>query len=162
MVYTQVQGEVTVGGVFLRLFISQPTWVLRKPKEFLIALLEKFGQLTQSSNPDVRHVPSFFSRKLCEKEMWITALGFACGSPVYFFVEIQRFVNCFPFGHLAVLSKISIAVHFLSFNGSLRWSLLFLSSFEYPKQTVLLILLSVCSVTGLSPPPLSRERSWRR
>ena len=54
MVYTQVQGEVTVGGVFLRLFIAQPTWVLRKPKEFLIALLEKFGQLTQSSNPDVR------------------------------------------------------------------------------------------------------------
>lgn len=52
VVYTQVQGEVTVGGVFLRLFIAQPTWVLRKPKEFLIALLEKFGQLTQSSNPD--------------------------------------------------------------------------------------------------------------
>ena len=54
MVYTQVQGEVSVGGVFLRLFIAQPTWVLRKPKEFLIALLEKFGQLTQSTNPDVR------------------------------------------------------------------------------------------------------------
>ena len=28
--------------------------VLRKPKEFLIALLEKFGQLTQSTSPDVR------------------------------------------------------------------------------------------------------------
>ena len=53
VVYSQVQGEVVVGGVFLRLFIAQPTWVLRKPKEFLIALLEKFGQLTQSSNPDV-------------------------------------------------------------------------------------------------------------
>lgn len=57
VVYTQVQGEVTVGGVFLRLFIAQPTWVLRKPKEFLIALLEKFGQLTQSSNPDVSYAP---------------------------------------------------------------------------------------------------------
>ena len=45
-----------VGGVFLRLFIAQPTWVLRKPKEFLIALLEKFGQLVQSTGPDV----SFF------------------------------------------------------------------------------------------------------
>lgn len=53
MVYSQVQGEVVVGGVFLRLFIAQPTWVLRKPKEFLIALLEKFGQLVQSSSPDV-------------------------------------------------------------------------------------------------------------
>lgn len=53
MVYSQVQGEVVVGGVFLRLFIAQPTWVLRKPKEFLIALLEKFGQLVQSVSPDV-------------------------------------------------------------------------------------------------------------
>lgn len=53
MVYSQVQGEVVVGGVFLRLFIAQPTWVLRKPKEFLIALLEKFGQLVQSTSPDV-------------------------------------------------------------------------------------------------------------
>ena len=78
VVYSQVQGEIVVGGVFLRLFIAQPTWVsmqcytllsvcvfmstfqllsqvLRKPKEFLIALLEKFGQLTQSSSPDVRY-----------------------------------------------------------------------------------------------------------
>ena len=105
VVYTQVQGEVAVGGVFLRLFISQPTWVLRKPKEFLIALLEKFGQLTQSSNPDVRIISltSFFSYKLCEKGMWVTALGFACGSLVYCFVEMQRFVNC-AIAHLTVLS----------------------------------------------------------
>ncbi|XP_064389866.1 dnaJ homolog subfamily C member 13-like [Halichondria panicea] len=41
-----------VGGVFLRIFISQPTWVLRKPKEFLISLLDKFGQLSQSAHPD--------------------------------------------------------------------------------------------------------------
>ncbi len=54
VVYSQVQGEVVVGGVFLRLFIAQPTWVLRKPKEFLIALLEKFSQLIQASSPDVR------------------------------------------------------------------------------------------------------------
>ena len=27
--------------------------VLRKPKEFLIALMEKFGQLSQSADPDV-------------------------------------------------------------------------------------------------------------
>lgn len=27
--------------------------VLRKPKDFLIALLEKFGQLSQSATPDV-------------------------------------------------------------------------------------------------------------
>ncbi len=27
VVYTEVQGEVEVGGVFLRLFIQQPNWV---------------------------------------------------------------------------------------------------------------------------------------
>ena len=27
VVYSQVQGELVVGGVFLRLFIAQPTWV---------------------------------------------------------------------------------------------------------------------------------------
>eukprot|EP00731_Ephydatia_muelleri_P020259 Em0012g1084a len=52
VVYTQVEGEIVVGGVFLRLFINQPTWVLRKPKEFLIALLEKFILLIQSADPE--------------------------------------------------------------------------------------------------------------
>ncbi|XP_064389871.1 dnaJ homolog subfamily C member 13-like [Halichondria panicea] len=52
VVYSQVQGEIMVGGVFLRIFISQPTWVLRKPKEFLISLLDKFGLLSQSAHPD--------------------------------------------------------------------------------------------------------------
>jgi len=31
--------EVVVGGVFLRLLIKQPNWSLRKPKEFLVAIL---------------------------------------------------------------------------------------------------------------------------
>lgn len=52
VVFSQIRGEVEVGGVFLRLFIAQPNWVLRKPKEFLIAILEKLSQLIQSPNPD--------------------------------------------------------------------------------------------------------------
>ena len=32
-------GEVVVGGVFLRLLIKQPNWALRKPKDFLVAML---------------------------------------------------------------------------------------------------------------------------
>ena len=31
--------EVVIGGVFLRLLIKQPNWSLRKPKEFLVAVL---------------------------------------------------------------------------------------------------------------------------
>ncbi|CAG5130505.1 unnamed protein product, partial [Candidula unifasciata] len=46
VVYSDVQGEVVVGGVFLRLFISNPGWVLRRPKEFLTELLEQWSQAT--------------------------------------------------------------------------------------------------------------------
>lgn len=49
--YSEGQDELSVGGVFLRIFISQPAWVLRKPREFLIALLEKFTELLEKNNP---------------------------------------------------------------------------------------------------------------
>ncbi|XP_053322304.1 dnaJ homolog subfamily C member 13 [Spea bombifrons] len=44
------QGELAIGGVFLRIFIAQPAWVLRKPRDFLIALLEKFTELLEKNN----------------------------------------------------------------------------------------------------------------
>ena len=53
MVYSDVAGEMVVGGVFLRLFIANPGWVLRKPKEFLTELLESWSQLISSNSPDV-------------------------------------------------------------------------------------------------------------
>uniref|UniRef100_A0A8D2LW72 DnaJ heat shock protein family (Hsp40) member C13 n=1 Tax=Varanus komodoensis TaxID=61221 RepID=A0A8D2LW72_VARKO len=51
VVYGEAEGELSVGGVFLRIFIAQPAWVLRKPREFLIALLEKFTELLEKNNP---------------------------------------------------------------------------------------------------------------
>lgn len=38
--------EFVVGGVFLRLFVAQPNWVLRKPKEFMVSLMDKFISLS--------------------------------------------------------------------------------------------------------------------
>lgn len=61
VVYSDVQGELTVGGVFLRLFISNPGWVLRRPKEFLTELLEKWSQITSMTNLDVRTAMSVVS-----------------------------------------------------------------------------------------------------
>ncbi|XP_041474110.1 dnaJ homolog subfamily C member 13-like isoform X1 [Lytechinus variegatus] len=49
---SQITDEVVIGGVYLRLFISQPSWVLRKPKEFLVELLEKFTELVGMAKPD--------------------------------------------------------------------------------------------------------------
>lgn len=33
-------GEAVVGGVYLRLFVSNPGWVVRRPKEFLSELMD--------------------------------------------------------------------------------------------------------------------------
>ena len=55
VVYTDVEGELTVGGVFLRLYIANPGWVLRKPKDFMIELLEKWTELTNVSNPNASY-----------------------------------------------------------------------------------------------------------
>lgn len=55
MAYGAGQGELEVGGVFLRIFIAQPGWVLRKPREFLVSLLETLTGLLEKNNPNVSY-----------------------------------------------------------------------------------------------------------
>ncbi|XP_016101996.1 dnaJ homolog subfamily C member 13-like isoform X1 [Sinocyclocheilus grahami] len=50
--YGAGQGELEVGGVFLRIFISQPGWVLRKPREFLVSLMDTLTTLLEKNNPN--------------------------------------------------------------------------------------------------------------
>ncbi|KAK2561616.1 DnaJ-like protein subfamily C member 13 [Acropora cervicornis] len=60
IMFDDTVGELIVGGIYLRLFIQQPAWVLRKPKEFLIALLQTFvDKLTKPSSrvPGLGHIP---------------------------------------------------------------------------------------------------------
>lgn len=45
--------EVVVGGVYLRIFIANPAWTLRKPKEFLSELLETCLTLMSKDKPNV-------------------------------------------------------------------------------------------------------------
>lgn len=52
--YGAGQDELEVGGVFLRIFIAHPGWVLRKPREFLVSLLETLTELLEKNNPNVR------------------------------------------------------------------------------------------------------------
>lgn len=51
--YGAGQGELEVGGVFLRIFIAQPGWVLRKPRDFLVSLLDTLTTLLEKNNPNV-------------------------------------------------------------------------------------------------------------
>ncbi|KAK7873572.1 hypothetical protein R5R35_009276 [Gryllus longicercus] len=46
-------GELVVGGVYLRLFVENPGWVLRKPKEFLAELMDTCLALMSKEKPDV-------------------------------------------------------------------------------------------------------------
>lgn len=45
--------ELIVGGVYLRLFIAKPGWVLRRPKEFLAELMTVCLSLMERDKPNV-------------------------------------------------------------------------------------------------------------
>ena len=49
-----VTNEPVVAGVYLRLFISNPAWALRKPKEFLSELMDATLNLMSKDKTDVR------------------------------------------------------------------------------------------------------------
>lgn len=46
------QNELVVAGVYLRLFNQNPTWVLRKPREFLTEMMNSFQAAIKSSSVD--------------------------------------------------------------------------------------------------------------
>lgn len=49
--------EVVVGGVYLRIFIANPAWTLRRPKEFLSELMETCLGLMAKDKPNVSCAP---------------------------------------------------------------------------------------------------------
>ncbi|KAG8009572.1 DnaJ-like protein subfamily C member 13, partial [Nibea albiflora] len=59
------QGELEVGGVFLRIFIAQPGWVLRKPREFLVSLLETMTELLEKNNPNGEALETVTTAAVC-------------------------------------------------------------------------------------------------
>ncbi|MEQ2210354.1 hypothetical protein XENOCAPTIV_012317, partial [Xenoophorus captivus] len=63
--YGAGQGEVEVGGVFLRIFIAQPGWVLRKPREFLVSLLETLSELLEKNNPNGESLETVTTAAVC-------------------------------------------------------------------------------------------------
>lgn len=75
--YGAGQGELEVGGVFLCIFIAQPGWVLRKPREFLVSLLETMTELLEKNNPNVRNRNAAFVLfsiiLLCHHERFFTS-----------------------------------------------------------------------------------------
>uniref|UniRef100_A0A3B3Y3K6 J domain-containing protein n=1 Tax=Poecilia mexicana TaxID=48701 RepID=A0A3B3Y3K6_9TELE len=63
--YGAGQGEVEVGGVFLRIFIAQPGWVLRKPRDFLVSLLETLSELLEKNSPNGESLETVTTAAVC-------------------------------------------------------------------------------------------------
>ncbi|KAI1902089.1 hypothetical protein AGOR_G00041120 [Albula goreensis] len=63
--YEAGQDELAVGGVFLRIFIAQPGWVLRKPREFLVSLLESLTELLEKNNPNGEALETVTTAAVC-------------------------------------------------------------------------------------------------
>ncbi|KAJ3611304.1 hypothetical protein NHX12_021320 [Muraenolepis orangiensis] len=63
--YGAGQGELEVGGVFLRIFISQPGWVLRRPRDFLVSLLETLTELLEKNNPNGAALETVTTAAVC-------------------------------------------------------------------------------------------------
>lgn len=57
--------DMQVGGVYLQLFIKQPMWSVRKPRDFLQGLLEKFCELCQKPHQD-KEVLELVGESLCK------------------------------------------------------------------------------------------------
>ncbi|XP_026104621.1 dnaJ homolog subfamily C member 13-like isoform X4 [Carassius auratus] len=63
--YGAGQGELAVGGVFLRIYIAQPGWVLRKPREFLVSLMDTLTTLLEKNNPNGEALETVTTAAVC-------------------------------------------------------------------------------------------------
>ncbi len=45
--------ELVISGIYVRLFVANPGWVLRKPREFLTDLLEEAIRLMENKQQDI-------------------------------------------------------------------------------------------------------------
>lgn len=55
-----ISGELVVGGVFVRLFVENPGWAVRHPKQFATELIEKVLELMSRPTPEIDLVTKAF------------------------------------------------------------------------------------------------------
>ena len=82
VVYEQLQNEITIGGVFVKIYLSYETYQLRKPEEFVDALMKDFCALAASyDNSKPENIPSSAeeeSRRTDHLELVVSALRRVC------------------------------------------------------------------------------------
>lgn len=55
-----MDNELVIAGVFLRLFIANPSWQVRHPKQFTAELIEKVLECMERPVPDMSTITSAF------------------------------------------------------------------------------------------------------
>lgn len=87
-----VSNEIVVAGVYLRLFVSNPAWTLRKPKQFLSDLLDFVVDQISKSSSEVRAI-----QPCC----CITNYFFFLTNRKMFWIWLQRhLLNCFALNQI--------------------------------------------------------------
>ena len=58
LVYEEMEDQIEIGGVYLNIFLKQPSWALQDPKAFLEAMLTRFVDLySQAARGEVKENP---------------------------------------------------------------------------------------------------------
>ena len=83
-----VSNELVISGVYVRLFIANPGWVLRKPREFLSDLLEKGLQNMQSTNPNLEELETITIALVSCKIIFIYDLHIKIIFPIKFYENL--------------------------------------------------------------------------
>ena len=116
-----VSNELVISGIYVRLFISNPGWVLRKPREFLSDLLENALQIMQSTNPNLETLETITTAlvKLLEAQPVLADMVPATGYLARILTSINALDNNFQKSGVLIINILSRYVIFendLKFN----------------------------------------------
>jgi len=104
-----LQNELVISGIYIRLFIANPGWVLRKPREFLIDLIENILQLMSSNENNNEKLESLTTAlvKLLEAQPALAEIVPATG-------YISRILSSLSTAGSAMLKPCVLILHQLS------------------------------------------------
>ena len=104
-----VTNELVISGIYVRLFIANPGWVLRKPREFLSDLLENALQIMQSSNPNLENLETVTTAlvKLLEAQPALADLVPATGYTSRILSSISNLDNKFQKPGVLIINILS-------------------------------------------------------
>lgn len=119
-IYQSASQEFCVGGIFLRLFLKQPNWGLRNPKDFLTALYDKMFEEANANvmnaNPDTAavEVPEEPIRSVAEAIVLLVKVQTVLASYLFSLGLVQRTFSLMRSPQKSVLVAAALVSHELA------------------------------------------------